>query len=152
MNDMEVGCSRMHLLMLSAHVTPALWQLYHCKRYIGKTRGLKSAIPSLCINSFHGLPPTYRQGSAEKCFDLLFSRVVPTPKPAPCSPPSQPSPPRLAAGASTSSRAFLVGWSHLLGTTSLLLVGSQCAGTGIIGPWDTITFSRNIHNHVNRRR
>ena len=81
-----------------------------------------------------------RQGSAGKCFDLLLSRAALTPKLAPRSHPSQPSLPRLAAGASPSSGALSVGWSHLLGTTSLLLVGCQCAGTGIIG---LLTLGRN---------
>ena len=56
-NDMAVGCPQMHLLVLSAHVTPALWQLCRCKGYIGKNRRLKSDTPSLCINSFQALPP-----------------------------------------------------------------------------------------------
>lgn len=41
-----------------------------------------------------------------------------------------------------SSGALPIGWTRLLGTTSLLLVGSRCAGTGIIG---LLTPG---HNHV----
>ena len=98
-NDAELcrGCSRMRLLVLSAHVVPALWQLRHCKGRVGKNRGLTSDAPLLCsASTLFMLFPLSRQGSSGKCFDLLLSRAAPTPtpKPAPCSRPSQPSLPR----------------------------------------------------------
>lgn len=121
MNDAEVCCSPMHLFLLTARAAPGLWQLCCCKGDLDKTKGLKSNAPRLCITSLHSSPPC-----AGKCFALPLGRAALTPKRAGSQGGSpawlqEPPPPQ---GLSPSSGALSWG---------LLLVGSQCAGTGIIG-------------------
>lgn len=131
LTDVELshGCSWMRLLVLSAHVTPAWWQLWPCEGQIGKTRGSKKrhAIALLCIDSRHALPP---------CAGREVHDNAQQSSPHPKTSSTFSSQPAQAPSPGCRSQRLLGGCprqSHLLGTTSLLLTGSQRAGTGAIG-------------------
>lgn len=140
--ELSRGCSRMHLLMAVSSCHTCIVAALPLQRVYRRKQGSKKQCTIALHQLFPCSSPMCRQGSTGKRFDLLLNSAAPTPKPAPHSPPSQPGLRRPGCRSQPSSGACPVSWSHLLGTTSLLLMGSQCAGTGIIG---LLTLG---HNHV----
>lgn len=115
MGDTELsrGCSRMHLLMLPAHVTPALQQLCHCKGYTGKN-GSKKRCTIALYQLFSCSAPTCRRGSTGKHFGRLLNTAALTPKPAPRLPPGQPG----LARPGCRSQSLFRGFPHRLQPSS----------------------------------